>query len=138
MATLPANGPKDVPHQWDRVFTVLSAEPRRRLVDALLDAPAGEAVPLPDAALAPNGATDADRLEHRLHHSHLPLLEETGLVQWERDPFRAYRGPDFEAVGVVLESLYANADEIPDRLVAGCQALERERSGDHSGGRLRG
>ncbi len=99
---------------------------------------AGESVPLPEAAANSNGSTDLDRLRLRLRHQHLPLLEAAGFVEWESDPLRAYRGREFEAVSVVLESLYANIDAIPDRLVNGYQTLERERDRDSSECGLRG
>lgn len=127
MDGVPSDRPEDEVSRWDRVFTALSAEPRRQIVDELMTVPAGESIPLPDAAANSNASTDPDRLRLGLRHRHLPLLEEAGLVEWETDPFRAYRGRDFEAVSVVLESLYENAERIPDRLVSGCRRLEHER-----------
>ncbi|WP_226007191.1 hypothetical protein [Natrinema salinisoli] len=138
MDSSPSRGPEDVISRWDEVFTALSAEPRRQIVDALIDVPPGEPVSLPETAASANGGTDFDRLRLQLQHRHLPLLEANGFVQWESDPLRAYRGRDFEEVAIVLESLYANAEEIPDRLVVGCQTLEYELESGNSGCELSG
>lgn len=119
----------DTIRRWNRAFTALSAEPRRRIVGALIDVAAGESIPLPEAVSNSSSSREFDQLRLRLRHHHLPLLAEAGLVQWEDDPLCAYRGRDFEEVSVVIESLYANADEIPDRLVSGCRTLEQEREG---------
>jgi len=108
------------------VFAVLSAEPRRQIVNELIDVPAGKSIPLPEAVSDTDTSSAADRLRLQLCHHHLPLLEAEGVVQWQSDPLRAYRGPDFEEVSVVLESLYANAAEIPGRLAIECDSLGQE------------
>ncbi|ELY64465.1 hypothetical protein [Natrinema versiforme] len=122
----------DTIRRWDRAFTALSAEPRRQVVRSLIDVAAGESIRLPEAVSNSSMATEFDQLRIRLRHHHLPLLAEAELVQWEDDPLRAYRGRDFEEVSVIIESLYANADEIPDRLVSGCRTLERKRESSSS------
>ncbi|RZV08389.1 hypothetical protein BDK88_3363 [Natrinema hispanicum] len=132
MVSLPSRTKANATSRWDRVFAVLSAEPRRQIVDELVDVSAGESIPLPEAVVDGSASSAADRLRLRLCHHHLPLLEAEGVVHWESDPLRAYRGPNFEEVSVVLESLHANATEIPDRLVIGCDSLEQERAGGHS------
>ncbi|QCC60404.1 hypothetical protein NP511_00150 [Natrinema thermotolerans] len=128
----------DAVDRWDRIFEILAAEPRRQIVDALLDAPAGESVPLPEVATNPSIDTDLERVRLRLRHHHLPLLERERIVEWEREPLRAYRGCNFEDAGLVLQSLYANAGALPDRLALGCRTLERERRGGDRGSELSG
>ena len=113
--------------KWDRVFTALSAEPRRQLVVSLLDAPPNESVPLPETAANPNVPIDPERLRQELVHQHLPMLAHQGFVDWERDPFVASRGPQFEEVAAVMDALQSSASDVPDSLVIGCQRLERER-----------
>lgn len=75
----------------------------------------------------PNIPVDLEMLEQELCHYHLPLLAERSFVEWEADPFVASRGPRFDEVAVVFETLHAAATDIPDPLVMGCQRLERER-----------
>jgi hypothetical protein len=93
----------------------------------LLDAEPGGSVPLPEAAMNPNVPVEFDELRTELHHVHLPMLAALEFVEWETDPLCAFRGPRFEEVAVVFDSLQSMADRIPDSLVIGCQQLEAER-----------
>jgi hypothetical protein len=116
------------------VFEALSAEPRRWTVASLLDAPPGAELALPAAARPPGAATDggspdagAERLRLELVHVHLPKLADPGFVEWDRDPLRVARGPRFEEVAVVVESLDDSADAVPGSLV--CPRMRAERTG---------
>lgn len=90
---------------WDELFTALAAEPRRQLLVSLGAVPNGHWVTLPDAAMNPRIALDADALRLALCHRHLPLLAEYDYVVWERDPLRARAGARFEAVLQLIEAL---------------------------------
>ena len=118
---------KRVIRGWNAVFKALSAEPRRQLVVSLLDSPADRSVPLPESAANPNVPPNPDDLRRELFHRHLPMLADMGVVEWELEPFVASRGPRFNEVAVVFDALQAEATDIPDSLVLGCQRLERER-----------
>lgn len=128
MTSSPSHRLADATCRWDRVFAVLSAGPRRQIIDELITVPASDSISLPGAISDSSTSSVNDQLRLQLRHRHLPLLEAEGIVQWETDPLRASRGADFEDVSVVLESLYANAAEIPDQLVIGCNPFERERA----------
>jgi len=110
--------------RWDRAFRVLASEPRRQLLLSLLDAPGDERVTLPDAAEPSDRFVDREGLCVELRHNHLPQLSQAGYVTWTADPFVAERGPAFEEVGAVLETLVAEADRLPEQLVEGCATLE--------------
>ena len=112
---------------WDRLFRALSAEPRRQVIVALLEAPADRELSLPEAANPPYALRDPEELYLELIHSHLPVLADGGYVEWESDPLCVCRGPRFAEVATVFEALYDSATEIPDRLVHGCQRLEEKR-----------
>ena len=127
MATGTHSDAERVIRGWDRLFHALSAEPRRQIVVALLEAPPERELSLPEAANPPYALRDPKQLYVELQHSHLPVLAEGGYVEWERDPLRVARGPNFEAAAAVFRSLYDNAEEIPDSLVHGCQRLEEHR-----------
>lgn len=124
---------KRVIERWDEVFEAVSAEPRRQLIISLMDADPDESVPLPEMAMNPNVPVEPARLRAKLYHAHLPMLADLGFVEWDTDPLRAFRGPRFEEVAVVFDSLQSMAGQIPDSLVIGCQRLEEERQGIHEG-----
>ena len=117
---------RDMISRWDRVFQALSAEPRRQIVVALLEAPPDRELSLPEAANPPYFRMDPETLYVELVHTHLPLLEEYGFVTWDEEPPRVARGETFGEVAVVFESLYDRVETIPDSLREGCQRLEEE------------
>ena len=117
----------DVIERWDRVFGAVAAEPRRQLIVSLLDREPNRSVPLPESAVNPNVPVASEQLEQELKHCHLPLLANSGYIEWESDPLVASRGSRFEEVAVVFEALHTFAVDVPDQLVLGCQRLERER-----------
>ena len=116
---------------WNDVFRALTAEPRRQIVVALVEAPSGRRLSLPEAASPPYLLQDPEQLYLDLVHTHLPVLAEPGFVEWERDSLRVERGPAFEEVEVVFEALLAKADDITPQLTDQCQRLE-ERQGEQS------
>lgn len=118
---------KRVIERWDAVFRALAAEPRRQLVASLGDAGEDEEIELPDAAQSPAVPVNADRLHSDLSHRHLPLLAAEGYVEWTREPFVAWQGPEFGDIGAVLGLLQDRAPDLPDGLVEGCYRLEYER-----------
>ncbi|ARS89149.1 hypothetical protein [Natrarchaeobaculum aegyptiacum] len=112
--------------RWNTVFRAAAAEPRRQLVVSLLDAPPGTSVSLPESAINPDVPQDPQTLRQELYHEHLPLLSDGGFVEWETDPLEASRGPNFDQIGVVFDTLHEHAPELPDSLVVGCLRLEVE------------
>jgi len=119
---------KQVIKRWDEVFRAVTSEPRRQLITALSDAPPGETVPLPESAVNPNVPRNPTVLRQELHHCHLPMLADLGFITWDTEPLVAGRGPRFDEVAIVFESLQSNAAAIPESLVFGCQRLEREQA----------
>lgn len=111
--------------RWSRVFEAIAAEPRRQLVVSLVDAPADRHVSLPEAA-SPSERADLDELAVELRHRHLPLLAEHGYVRWDAERCRARRGPHFEELVAVVESLRAEAFDGPDALVDGGRTDDRQ------------
>lgn len=113
--------------RWDRVFAAAAASPRRQIVASLLEAPPERELRLPEAANPPYDRRDPETLYNELVHEHLPLLADEGFATWQRDPLRVGRGPEFEEIGVVIDTLQTNAGAFPPRLVEGCQRLEQQR-----------
>lgn len=116
-----------VSEEWNRVFRALSTEPRRQMIVALNDSPPSQSVVLPDAAISPVSQSGPEQMTLELQHNHLPLLEKSGFIEWTEEPFRAFRGPNFDEVAVVFDALFDTVDRLPDELVMGCHRLEAKR-----------
>ncbi|GAB7017888.1 hypothetical protein [Halostagnicola bangensis] len=110
----------------DRVFTALSAEPRRQVLISLLNASPEEFVELPGAATSPALDCELRELRSRLIHRHLPVLEDYEFVRWEMDPFLVRRGPKFEQVGDVIAVLLDLPETVSVQLVTGYGQLDRD------------
>lgn len=118
---------QQISENWNTVFRALSTEPRRQLIISLMDAEPDQSVPLPESAIMPNVPLDSERLSLELYHIHLPMLADMGFIAWETEPLVASRGPKFDQVAAVFETLHTEASRIPDSLVIGCQRLEEEQ-----------
>lgn len=90
---------------------VLSNTHRRHVLLALHDCPEGEAIELPEAIATRN--TPQRELKVKLWHSHLPKLEETGLIHWNQAENVVHRGPAFSEVNPLLDFIVEYKDEIP-------------------------
>jgi hypothetical protein len=115
---------RSVDERWNRVFRVLSSEPRRKLALSLRAVEPSEWVELPDAALSTHYDGTHDEMRVELRHKHLPLLEDAGYVRSRTVPLAASRGPEFDELDSVLGRLLSTPADLPDRLVHGCRALD--------------
>lgn len=113
----------DWSERWDEMFNILSAEPRRMILFALLNEPPGRRLPLPEAAESPNQSIDSEMLALKLRHHHLPKLVDMGYVMWEDDPFCVQRGPDFAEPAFILGLVNESIDDIPPSLVENCRVI---------------
>jgi hypothetical protein len=57
-------------------------------------------------------------------HEHLPMMEEAEFIEWEREPFRVWRGPRFDDVAAVILAIDAD-DDFPAHLTEGCHFHEQ-------------
>ncbi|MFB6107593.1 MAG: winged helix-turn-helix domain-containing protein [Haloplanus sp.] len=96
----------------DERLRALADPTRRRILLAVAETAPRSADALVDRDDAPAGAEDEQKRHIRLHHVHLPQLDEAGLVDWDRDRNQVRRGPHFEAVRPILTLL----DDDPDTL----------------------
>jgi len=60
---------------------------------------------------------DLHQLEVQLHHTHLPKLENNGVIEWDQDTQTVSRGPHFDDIEPVLRLFAANQDRFPDDLL---------------------
>jgi hypothetical protein len=108
--------------RWNRLYEVLAAEHRRRILFSLMNEPE-ERLPLPEAAVSPNLSVDTETLRIQLRHRHLPKLAAADYVRWSSDPFRVRRGPAFEEAATVIRKIMEPDEELPERLVDECDVL---------------
>lgn len=107
---------------WDTLLRALAAEPRRQLILSLTDSPPGESVALPEAANRSPPQREPELLYRELIHSHLPTLEQAGLIEWEREPLSARRGRRFEEAAAIVAVVQSHADELPQSLQDRCES----------------
>lgn len=113
-------------HQmWADIFKILGSSTRREIIAALVENPPDSAVSLPEAANSPECRREPDSLSVELVHNHLPLMAEKGYIEWQKEPFCARRGPQFDDVGEVITAIQTH-DQIPQHLTERCYFLERD------------
>lgn len=97
----------------DAALELLSDARRRELLMALLERDLRDDADawLPVAALAESEGRD---LELRLHHSHLPKLESTAVVDWRRESNEIRTGRRFDELRPLLRLLRDNPDVLSD------------------------
>lgn len=89
----------------DTALLAVCARDRRVLLSAL-----DRESPRTVAALAAELPTEGrDSATVRLHHVHLPRLDDAGFVTWDREEGVVARGPDFEDVRPFL-SLFPESE----------------------------
>ena len=98
----------------DECLSALSNVHRRRVLMALL-----EHNPQKDTAThVPEeihvGEAELDVLRAELHHTHLPKLEELGLIRWNQADEEVVKGPRFDEIRPLLELMANHAAELPD------------------------
>lgn len=118
--------PEGAPQRWDRLLSILSAEPRRQMIISLLDQPPERRLPVPEAADSPNITMDPEEFQLVVRHQHLPMLEAAGYIRWDRERSLVQRGPNFREAGDVMTLLIESVGQYPDILIEGCKILEEQ------------
>ena len=93
-------------------LAALEDDRRRRLIEELVDRDGEESVSAIDAVR--NGEEDREALRIELFHKHLPLLERSDVVEWDRESLDVRRGSDFDQVRTVLATIDGHADGLPE------------------------
>jgi hypothetical protein len=104
------SGTRRGPISFDAIADALSDVDRRRLLVALVRLDPGT-----DAVTLEELRAEFDSLEHSLEmeHIHLPKLDEYGFVSWDRELGEIAMGPEFEAIGTVVEALDSRPEDLP-------------------------
>ncbi|SHL34476.1 hypothetical protein SAMN05444342_3595 [Haladaptatus paucihalophilus DX253] len=96
----------------DDVLDVLANRYRRRLLLTLIDQNDQD-----DDTQGPGDVTIEDEELNlpkiQMVHTHLPKLEDMGLIEWNRDSNEVKKGPKFEDIRPLLESM-RDHDNLPD------------------------
>jgi len=102
----------------DELLEALSDAHRRRLLVVLLDHdPQREDIDIP--TVIHEGEKELATLRLELRHSHLPRLEDAGLIRWDRDSGEVLKGPRFDDIRPLLEVMRNRGDELPDSWLRG-------------------
>lgn len=96
----------------DTAFRLLADRHRRRLLLRFAEADPDEEAAVPDD-LAFLGE-DLETIGTELRHTHLPMLSEAGVVDWDRGANTVRRGPLFDELQPLLELLIERRDRLPD------------------------
>jgi hypothetical protein len=100
----------------NELFEMLSHEYRRRTLTAIArDNPQG-ADEITSKSVADEHEEDDDviaLLEQQFYHVHLPKLDATGFIDWERDSGLITRGSRFEEIEPLLRLMSSHRDELP-------------------------
>ena len=85
---------------------------RRRLLVALTDHDPQRDTLTPEDVH--EGDRDLERLKIEMHHVHLPLLEDAGLIEWDRRTHEVIKGSHFDEILPMLSSADAPPDTSDD------------------------
>ncbi|WP_224448996.1 hypothetical protein [Haloprofundus salilacus] len=96
---------------FDETLDALAHVQRRKLLVGLLDHNPQNDTPVVIADSA-DEATSLERLV-KMHHVHLPKLEEYGLIVWNEDKHEVSKGKNFDEIKPLLELLATHEDELP-------------------------
>lgn len=83
----------------DALEALSNVHRRRLLLELRDDNPRGE-VPLSSLE-----TTHGERLAIEMTHVHLPKLERSGYVEWDRETETVHRGPQFEELDLLLDAV---------------------------------
>lgn len=96
----------------DEFFAVLSNSHRRHILTSLLDATSNTGPPI-DTETFLNQDLNENSACIDQHHVHLPHLDDTGFITWDRDNGTVAQGPQFETIQPMLTRLANNQGNLP-------------------------
>jgi len=110
---------------FDDIADAIGHPDRRELLAGVLEAnpvsisehigasAAGGPSPKSSADLPAGRGEDVEAKRIGLHHTHLPKLESSGYVEWNRDEGTVVKGPNWAEIKPVLELLRDNEHDLP-------------------------
>lgn len=100
----------------DHLFEALSNRYRRRLLIALVERESQTELSIPGAVREQETESEMKDVHIAMVQNHLPKLEETGLIRWDRDADVVTRGPQFDEIAPLVQLLLDHDDELPGEL----------------------
>lgn len=97
---------------WDAMFEALSNR-RRRIILVELAARESKNPTLGLPHDVHRGEVSINDLNAKLFHVHLPKLENTGYIAWDREQRSVSRGPSFETIRPVVELIHSQRNALP-------------------------
>jgi hypothetical protein len=95
---------------------VFANRDRRRLLVYLVDGNPEETEDIPEHIRVAEHLGDEERrvLKEMLVTEHLPLLEENGLIEWDRETDVIVRGEQFDEIRPLLTLITEHRSDLPD------------------------
>lgn len=87
----------------DDMLRALADSERRKLLRNLMDQDPHDSTSV--SIIDSDNNADAVRQIVAMRHTHLPLLESYGFINWDRDHFDVMKGPNFDQVEYLLEMM---------------------------------
>ena len=87
----------------DEAFRALADSRRRQLLVALLEHNPQQEFSTVGDVESDGFYEEGERIDFQ--HTHLPLLEEHGYIEWDRDAGEITRGPDWDEIVPLLRAL---------------------------------
>ena len=94
----------------DTLLKIMADPSRRRLLVALMDHNPQDH----DSSIPATEIRSDDEGEHfplQMIHTHLPKLDDAGLIEWDRDTHRVQKGLYFDEIRPLVELIQDHADE---------------------------
>jgi hypothetical protein len=98
----------------DVFLEILSNRYRRRLLVALLEHNPQDDEDTQLPADVRYEGEELKRYRMLMTHTHLPKLDEAGLIEWDPEKNAVRVGPRFDEIRPLLELMHTHADELPD------------------------
>lgn len=96
----------------DDHLRILADAHRRTILTSLLeDSPHSVSPSRADGGSETGDVESRERTRIELRHVHLPRLEQSGLIEWNRESDTVARGPEFEEIVPLLELLANGYDQ---------------------------
>jgi hypothetical protein len=100
--------------RWDTALSALSNSYRRQLLVALSQTNPQDYEGIDPLDTLSHSESEAGNLKILMFHTHLPELERTGFIKWDREAGQVHKGPDWEEIDPLLNLIQNHRDELPD------------------------